>query len=87
MPDIMDFNRLTFIEKCTEITFKGKLLVKKELGNQNVFLFLLNNFYVEVWFNKLKKEIHGINSFQTSKGLELFLEDFSIEDLQRITGG
>jgi hypothetical protein len=84
MVDREQFNKMSFKEKCSEITFNGKLLASKQFGNHQVFLFWLKNFYVELWFNNGKGEIHGINSFETAKGLDFYLDDFSIQDLRKI---
>jgi len=84
MLDRAKFCRMSFKEKCSEITFHGKLLATKKLGNHQVFLFWLKNFYVELWFNNRKGEIHGINSFESVKGLDFYLDDFSIQEIRKI---
>lgn len=84
MLDRKEFGQLNFKEKCAEITFKGKLLVSKKFGIHQVFLFWLAGFYVELWFNNVKGEIHGINTFEGTDGLEFYLQDFSIERLEKI---
>ena len=84
MLDRKQFAQLDFKEKCTEITFKGRLLVSKKFGIHQVFLFWLDGFYVELWFNNTKGEIHGINTFDCVKGLDFYLESFKIEDLRKI---
>ena len=48
MVDREQFNKMSFKEKCSEITFNGKLLASKQFGNHQVFLFWLKNFYVEL---------------------------------------
>ena len=87
MLGIKEFSQSNFEKQCTTITFDGRLLVMKKFGIHKVYLFSIGNFFVEVWFNGAKKEIHGINSFLTLKGLDMYIDDLDLSEIDLILKG
>jgi len=81
MLGIKEFSKLNFEKQCTAITFKGSLLIKKDFGMHKAYLFSLGSFFVEIWFNGSKNEIHGINSFEAVRGLDMYIEDVEISEV------
>jgi len=87
MLGIKEFSQLNFEKQCSILTFKGKLMAKKAFGVHQVYLFSIGNFFAEVWFNGIRNEIHGINSFSTIKGLDMYTEDLDISEVELILKG
>lgn len=87
MLGIKEFSKLNFERQCTLITFKATLLMKKDFGMHKAYLFSLGDFFVEIWFNGLKNEIHGINSFSTIRGLDMYADAVDIGEIKSILNG
>jgi len=81
MLGIKEFSQLNFEKQCTTITFKGSLLMKKDFGVHKAYLFALGNFFVEIWFNGVKNQIHGINSFSSVRGLDMYTEGVDLSEV------
>lgn len=85
MHSISDFRVMPFHKKCDVITFNGTFLVQRALGDCKVFLYDTGNFFAEVFYSPTYQKVLMINAFDKSIGLEAYLDEISLEDLNSKT--
>jgi len=81
MATLMDFRVMTFEEQCSVITFSGDYLTHRTLGDQKVFLYHSNGFYIEVFYSAQKAKVLKISSFEKLEELDPYLQKISLSDL------
>jgi len=81
MTTLMDFRVMTFEEQCGVITFSGSYLMHRTSGDQNIFLYHSNGFYIEVFYSAQKAKVLKISSFDQLGELDPYLERISLSDL------
>ena len=71
------FDQLDKMEQAEVLRSQGTLLARRKPGNLLVFLYQVNNFYVEVYFhisvNQNFYSFQGLNSFEDTEQLEPYL--------------
>ena len=77
---IREFMYLNLFEKA-EIAWGGVFIADRKDRNDIVQLYLLGNFFVEVYFNFIDKEIITVVPFTSSKLLEPYYTDIDISSL------
>jgi len=82
MVNIHDFRVMPFEKKCDVVTYNGQYLVHRFLGECKVFLYSVDDFFIEVFFSSKYQKVLMINAFNQSTGLEPYLEMISLLDLE-----
>lgn len=83
---IKEFRLLPFDKKCSFVTFRGRHLAKRSFGRSKVYLFQLEKFFAEIWCNSTTNKVHGVNAFDSIKGLDIYLEKIGINEIQKVLG-
>ncbi len=70
------------IETKTELTWNyGELIASIEMEDYYITLFLLDNFYVEIFIDKFNNELVDINIQDDDDILYAYINDLSIGEL------
>lgn len=75
-----DFFRLS-IDEQVETVSQGDFLGEREAKPYVIFLFNIDNFYAEVFYDEIKNKITRVKPFKTVRILEPYLESVDIEKL------
>ena len=78
---LSDFILLTVEEKKLVILHEGILIAKRKDDDCIVFLFQLDNYYVETFCNRSNKEIEEFRISANTGLLNPYLETISIEGI------
>ena len=78
---LSDFILLDEAEKKLAVLHEGVLISKRNMPASFIFLFQVNNFYVEACFNKDSKDIEEFRMFAHTGLLQPYLDSISLEDL------
>lgn len=78
---LSDFIVLNEEEKKLTVLHEGVLVGKRIHTDCMVFLFQLDNYYVETFCNLEKKAIEEFRVFDTTKPLNPYLDAIKIDDL------
>jgi len=79
--NILNFKTLPFDKKCDTITYHSTYLGHRTLGETKVFLYSYKSFFIEVFYSSAKASILMINSFNEVEGLEDYIKNISLDDL------
>jgi len=83
MLTISEFRTLPFETKC-DIVLLGTYVHHRRIGEVTVFLYHVNNFFIEVFYSiKANKNIL-INTFTGVAELEQYIDNISLADLNGI---
>jgi len=85
MYSIGEFRIMPFHKKCDLITFNGTYLVQRMLGDCKVFLYDTGSFFAEVFYSPKYQKVLMINAFDKTIGLDPYLDDISLADLNSKT--
>jgi len=78
---LSDFILLDEKEKQWTVLHQGILIGKRTFPAHMVFLFQLNNYYVETYCNTTNKVVEEYRVFEDTTLLRPYLEAISIDDL------
>ncbi len=78
---LSEFIALPEDHKRSTVMTQGVAIAKRELANSLVFLFQLNEFYVETFCCNKSKEILEYRVFENTKHLNPYLESIEISHL------
>lgn len=78
---LSDFILLDEKEKKQAVLHAGVLIGKRRDAASFAFLFQVQNFYVEAWFNVENKGIEEYRVFDHTRLLQPYLDDIRIDDL------
>jgi hypothetical protein len=78
---LSDFTMLNGEEKKLVVLHEGVLIGKRKRPGLIVFLFQLNNFYVETFCDTKTKDVIEYRVFAHTKLLQPYLEAITIDDL------
>jgi DNA-binding transcriptional regulator YbjK len=78
---LSDFIMLNEEEKKLAVLHRGVLISKRSLTGYIVFLFQLNNFYVETFGDTKTKKVIQYQAFDNTKLLNPYLENIAIDDV------
>ena len=78
---LSDFTMLNGEEKKLVVLHEGVLIGKRKRPELIVFLFQLNNFYVETFCDTKTKDVIEYRVFAHTKLLQPYLEAITIDDL------
>ena len=83
MVNIHDFRSLTFEKKCDVVTYYGQYLLHRFLGDCKIFLYGADDFFIEVFYSPKYQKVLMINAFDQLSGIEPYLDEISLADLER----
>lgn len=72
---------MPFEKKCDIVTYEGQYLMFRQLGDCKVFLYNTGDFFVEVYYTTKYQKVLMINAFESTRGLEPYLDKISLADL------
>ncbi|MBC8054634.1 MAG: hypothetical protein H7Y13_16365 [Sphingobacteriaceae bacterium] len=75
-----DFFKLS-VDEQVETVSKGDFLGEREAKPYLIFLFNIENFYAEIFYDELKNKITRVKPFKAVRILEPYLEKVNIEKL------
>ncbi len=75
------FIKLSISQKTEAIWDYGELVSEKTYYEYNISLFLLNNFYAEVFFDRIQKEIVSISVQDNSQILFGYVKNLGLDEL------
>ena len=78
---LSEFILLDEKEKRQTVLSEGLLVGKRKDNGKMIFLFQLETFYVETYFNMGNKGIETFLIFKTTTPLEPYLKEIRIDDL------
>lgn len=79
---LSDFNLLDEIKQAETLLNYGVLVAERIYKNFTIFLYQVNQFYVEVYYHNTFSMIQGFRGFETGNALEPYLEQIDITSLQ-----
>ncbi len=78
---LSEFILLDENEKASTVLHNGILVGKRKNELLVVFLFQLENYYVETYCNLLNKDVLEFTAFNNTQNLAPYLESISIDEL------
>lgn len=78
---LLDFNHITFEEKCELIAVEARYLSYRYIENMKIYLYALENYFVEISFSPYHHKIVSIEAFNNVELLDPYLEFININDL------
>ncbi|HOZ79783.1 MAG TPA: hypothetical protein PLY34_17435 [Ferruginibacter sp.] len=78
---LSEFILLDEHEKTSAVLHNGILIGKRKNEALIVFLFQLENYYVETYCNLISKNVLEFKAFNNTKNLAPYLEAISIDEL------
>lgn len=82
---LLEFNHILFEEKCEFIAAEGKFLSYRYIDNMKIYLYAINNFFVEISFSPYHHKIMSVDAFNNLNLLNPYLEFVNIEDIASIS--
>jgi len=79
---LTDFNLLDEIKQAEALLNYGVLVAERMYKNFTIFLYQVNQFYVEVYYHNTFSIIQGFRGFENTNALEPYLEEIDITSLQ-----
>jgi hypothetical protein len=81
MTSFNNFRQASFEEKCDWVTTSSNYLCYRKLGATKIYLYHTSDFFIEVYYSPAYKKILMINAFNNTEGLEPYLENISLSEL------
>ncbi|HYC27657.1 MAG TPA: hypothetical protein VEB42_02560 [Chitinophagaceae bacterium] len=75
------FSLLNESSQAEVLIDRGVLLTERQYKNFTIFLYQVDNFYVEVYFNLRFSVMQGMRCFQDDEALEPYLDSIDITAL------
>lgn len=79
---LTEFNILDEIRQAEALLNNGVLIAERIYKNFTIFLYQVNQFYVEVYYHNTFSMIQGFRGFESTNALEPYLEEIDISFLQ-----
>jgi hypothetical protein len=76
-----DFIKLSLAQKTEVLWNHGELISEKAYYDYNITLFLLETFYVEIFFNRVEREIVSISIQDNTQILFGYVKDLKLDEL------
>lgn len=78
---LSEFILLDEERKKETVLHQGVLIGKRQVQSSMIFLFQLQNYYVETWCNFKNRAVQEYRIFDNTKSLAPYLAGISIDDL------
>ena len=79
---LSEFNLLNEIAQAEALLDQGVLVAERIYKEFTIFLYQVNQFYVEVYYHNKFAMIQGFRGFESVHALEPYLEEIDISSLQ-----
>ncbi|HQB27803.1 MAG TPA: hypothetical protein PLO29_02530 [Paludibacter sp.] len=76
------FNKLSVSERFDLITYKGKFIAVREIQNYIINLHLVDDTFIEFWFDCTEYRIEKIEILEDEKQLSLFID--YMNDMEKV---
>ena len=76
-----EFIKLTIAERTEFLWRYGEIISEKVYYECNISLFLFENFYVEVFFNRVLNEIVGVEIQENCQILYEYVKDLDLNEI------
>lgn len=76
-----EFIKLSIPEKMEQLWSDGEFISEKIYYDNNISLFLMEDFLVEVFFNRIYNEIAGVEIQENHQILFEYVKDLELTDL------
>ncbi len=76
-----EFIKMSLTQKTEQLWNYGEFISEKVYYDNNISLFLLDNFLVELFFNRVHKEIVGIEIQENSQILYEYVKNLELDEL------
>lgn len=80
--DLLEFNHISFEEKCELIAVEAKYLSYRYVDNMKIYLYALEDYFVEISFSPYQHKITNITAFNNTDLLTPYLEFVNIGGLK-----
>lgn len=81
---ICDFIKLSYHDRASETWERGIFITDRINDTHKFLLFSLDDFFVEVVYCNQGYKIEDVKAFNSTKLIELYLENINIGDIQRL---
>lgn len=82
MITLEDFKFASFERKCDVVTTSSNYLTMRKLADCKIYLYHVDDFFIEVYYSPLYKKVLMINAFKNTEGLMPYVESVSLADLE-----
>ena len=79
-----DFVLLDLSSRIELLWNEGEIIAEKQYYDCTITLFLLDKFYVEVFFNPEENVIRGIEVQESNQILYAYVSDLNLQELTRL---
>lgn len=79
---LLEFNHIPFEEQCEIIAVEGNYLTFRYDKNMKVYLYALENYFIEVCFSPYQHKITSIEAFTNMDLLNPYLEFVNLAELE-----
>ncbi len=78
---IQDFQYASFEKKCDVVTTYSDYLLTRDSKGRKVYLYHVNEFFIEVYYSPTEKKVLAIKAFSDTRHLAPYLDKISLEGL------
>lgn len=78
-----DFQFSSFERKCDIVTGYSNYVMMRRLEGTKIYLYAIEGFFIEVYYSPKYKKVLMINAFDDKQGLEPYLAEISLSDLEK----
>jgi hypothetical protein len=79
-----NFIELNLQEKIEYLNIYGELIAEKVYYEYNISLILIENFYVELFYNRHLNQIIGIELQENNQLLFEYVKDVDLQEIKRL---
>jgi len=79
-----NFIELNLQEKIDHLNIYGELIAEKVYYEYNISLILIENFYVELFYNRHLNQIVGIEIQENNQLLFEYVKDVDLQEIKRL---
>jgi hypothetical protein len=79
-----NFIELNLQEKIDYLNIYGELIAQKVYYEYNISLILIENFYVELFYNRHLNQIVGIEIQENNQLLFEYVKDVDLQEIKRL---
>lgn len=84
MIDVHEFRILTIEEKCDLVSYVADYMHFRKSGETNIFLYALNDFFVEIFYCVRREKVLMVNAFLGLAQIDQYLGSISLDDLKQV---
>lgn len=81
MITLTDFKSMPYEKQCEVVTFSACFLSQRRVTDFNVFLYHVDNFFIEIFYSSRHAKVIMLNSFEKNECLDPYLEKISLAEI------